>query len=341
MKIPVFVSNPMTLEIPSHHDTDLNGALAMAWQKALPYARAARSDGTLRVYKHAFAHWSEWCRLMHAEALPASPSVVATYLAHLARSGKSVSHVRVTLAAIQFAQQAAGHAFIRKDPALTTILAGITRKEARPIRRAAPLDLDGLRHLIGSIKGNDVRALRDRALLLVGFFGALRRSELCKLDVAGPSPIEMTPQGLTLHLTATKTSAQTQAVALPRRSDDLCPVASLEAYLTAAALTSGPLFRPLSKAGRVLNRRLDATSIRHIMLCRLMHRHTRSRETKEDPNQSRYSPHSLRAGFITTAAKAGAPEHVIQRTSRHKSVDVLRSYIRSADAFAENAGNYL
>lgn len=339
----------MAIAIPSHRDTDLNGPLHMAWQKAMPYARAARSDGTLRVYRHAFTHWADWCQLMHAEPLPATAAVVATYLAQLARNGKSVSHIRVALAAIQSAHHAAGHAFDRKDPALATILAGITRREARPIRRAAPLELDGLRRIVSAIAGDDNRGKRDRALLLVGFFGALRRSEICKLDVTGPSPIEISAQGLKLHLTVTKASAQTQSIALPRRFDDLCPVAAVEAYLAATGITSGPLFRAVSKSGRLLGRRLDATSVRHILLAR--HALTLEAGTPVrrlagspkalSPHSQRLTPHSLRAGFITAAAKAGAPEHVIQRTSRHKSVEVLRSYIRSADAFAENAGNFL
>lgn len=330
----------MSLEIPSQPETDMNGALAMAWQKALPYARAARSAGTLRVYGQAWGQWDAWCRLMHTQALPANPSAVAAYLAELARNGASVSHVRVTLAAIRFGHQDAGHGLDRKHPALANVLAGITRKQARPIRHAAPLGLTDLRQLLGSITGDEVRAKRDRALLLVGFFGALRRSEICKLDVTGPSPIEITAQGLKLHLTGTKASARTQTVALPRRNDDLCPVAAVEHYLEGAQISTGPLFRPVSKAGRLLDRRLDPTSVRHVLHQRV--RAAWADDAKEAQSQrvARLSPHSLRSGFITAAANAGAPEHVIQRTSRHKSVEVLRSYIRVTDVFAENAANY-
>ncbi len=331
----------MSLEIPFQPETDMNGALAMAWQKALPYARAARTEGTLRVYAHAWGQWDAWCRLMHTRALPANPSAVAAYLAELARNGgASVSHIRVTLAAIQFAHQAAGHGLDRKHPALAHILAGITRKQARPVRQASPLSLADLRKLIVGITGDDIRAKRDRALLLVGFFGALRRSEICKLDVTGPSPIEITAQGLKLHLTDTKTSAETQTVALPRRNDDLCPVAAVERYLEAAQISTGPLFRPVSKAGRLIDRGLDASSVRHVLQERVRMAWAHDCEAALSQRMARLSPHSLRAGFITAAANAGAPEHVIQRTSRHKSIEVLRSYIRGTDAFAENAANY-
>ena len=140
--------------------------------------------------------------------------------------------------------------------------------------------------------------------------------------------VEIGPQGLVLHLTATKASAATQTVAIPRRADELCATAAFERYLAVAGITNGPLFRAVSKAGRLLARRLDASSVRHILKA------ARRRIAT-------FSPHSLRSGFITSAANASVPEHLIQRTSRHKSVEVLRSYIRDADAFAASAAAYL
>src|SRR4051812_2233031 len=114
----------------------------------------------------------------------------------------------------------------------------------------------------------------------------------------------MRPEGLILHLTSTKASAATQTLCIPRRTDDLCATRALEDYLAIAGVAGGPLFRAVSKAGRVLERRLDATSVRHILKARAGDR--------------QFSPHSLRAGFITSAVRAHVPEHVIQRTSRHK-----------------------
>lgn len=183
-----------------------------------------------------------------------------------------------------------------------------------------------------TINDKDVRALRDHALLLLGFFGALRRSELVALDVsgghaAGGSFVDISPAGLLLHLTRSKASAATQTIAIPRRADDLCAARALECYLAATGLTQGPLLRPVSKAGRLLTRRLDATAVRHILQQRV--------------GGGRFSPHSLRAGFITSTARAGAPEHAIQRLSRHRSLDVLRSYMRSADPFAAPAAGWI
>jgi integrase len=264
---------------------------------------------------------------MHTEPLPTAPQVVAAYLGELARTGKSVATIKGALAAIQYFHRQAGHTLDRDDQAIASVLAGITRLCSRPIKRAPALEIDRLRTINARVEGDDVRSLRDRALILLGFFGALRRSELVALDVVGRSFVEIGAEGLSVHVTGSKASAATETVPIPRRDDELCAARALERYLAATCLRSGPLFRPISKAGRLLDRRLEATAVRHIL--------------RQRAGKTSLSPHSLRSGFITSAAKHGTPEHVIQRTSRHKSVDVLRSYIRGADTFAEAAAGRL
>ena len=308
-------------------ESDANGALAMACQKAQVYIDAARAPTTRRVYAGAWRRWATWCEAMHCAPLPAAPEAVAAYLAELARSGRSLATVKGARAAIHYMHGEAGETFDAGHRAITAVLSGITRTASRPIRRATALRTDDLRALIARIDGGDVRDLRDRALLLIGFFAALRRSELVSLDVTGTrgggSFVEIRPEGLLVHITGSKTSAATQTVAIPRRGDEMCATRALQDYLAASGLTHGPLFRPISKAGSLLGRRLDATGVRHILFARA--------------GCKRFSPHALRAGFITSAARKGVPEHVIQRTSRHKSVDVLRGYIRGSDLFSTSA----
>jgi integrase len=317
------MGTPKTYQI----ESTTNGALAMACQKAQPYLAAARAMSTRAVYASAFARWAQWCAAMHAPALPAEPETIAAYLAELAAAGKSVATIKGALAAVLYIHREHGHKIQPLEPAIATVMAGITRRSSRPIKRAAALELGSLRAIIADIAGDDLRSLRDRALLLVGFFGALRRSELVALDVKGRTFVEIRPEGLILHLTGTKASAATQTVCIPRRADELCATAALERYLAATGLRHGPLFRAVSKAGRLLERRLDATSVRHIL--------------KQRTGDRQFSPHSLRAGFITSAALAHVPEHVIQATSRHKSVEALRGYIRGADTFADCAARHL
>jgi integrase len=308
-------------------ESDANGALSLACQRAQPYLAAARAAGTRAVYARAFARWAQWCAVMRVDALPAPPEAIAAYLAELATEDKSVATIKGALAAILYTHRAQGHRLETQVPAIAAVMAGITRRASRPNRRARALELDQLPLIIANIGGEDLRGLRDRALLLIGFFGALRRSELVGLDVTGRSYVEIRPEGLILHLTATKGSNATQAVCIPRRSDELCATRALEQYLAAAGITHGPLFCAISKAGRLLDHRLDATSVRHIL--------------KQRAGDRQLSPHSLRAGFITSAAKRGIPEHLIQRTSRHKSADVLRGYIRDGDGFANCAARHL
>ena len=265
---------------------------------------------------------------MHIAPLPAAPEAVAAYLAELADADKSVATIKGALAAILFFDLQAGHALERNHPAIAGVMGGITRRVSRPIRHAAPLELKELRQVLAGIEGDSLRDSRDRALLLVGFFGALRRSEIASLDVTGRSPIEIRDEGLVLHLTATKESAPTETVAIPCRDDELCAASAVTCYLAAAGIKTGPLFRAIGKGGQMSARRLDGASVRHIL--------------KQRTNGVQmFTPHSLRSGFITSAAKAGAPEHAIQRTSRHKSADVLRGYMRSADIFGDSGAAYL
>lgn len=313
-------------EIPS------NGALGLAIQKARHFTDAARSEGTQRVYTEALSRWTEWASLHHVAPHGPEPSALAAYLAALAREGKSLSSINVALSAIQ--RNCRGHGTIidRKHPLIADTLRGIARRTATAVDRAEALDLPTLKSLISALEGNDLRSLRDRALILLGFFGALRRSEIVALEIDGRSTFAITDRGIVLKLSATKASLKTEDVAIPRRSDDLCPVAALECYLAASGITSGSLFCAVSKSGRILERGLEASSVRHILSQRLQ-------GIGVEP--SKFSPHSLRAGFVTAAENAKVPEHLIQRTSRHKSVEVLRSYIRVADAFNENAGKYI
>jgi integrase len=355
MKIDFFVSDLMMPAIPSQTGTLANPALAnpalnMELQKAQLFADAALSSGTRRVYASAWRRFEAWCAVTRIDPLAAPENAIGAYLATLARGGKSISGVTIALSAILCKRRRAGEAIDARHPDIAAVVSGVRRRTAKPVSQAAPLGLDDLARLATSLHGGDLRARRDRALLLVGFFGALRRSEIAALDINGRSPIAITEAGLVLSLTATKGNAATAAIMLPRRPDALCPVAAIEAYLKASGATSGPLFRAISKSGRLLARRLDATSVRHILHSRLAILATRDGATilatakrtgAKRTDAKRLSPHSLRAGFITAAAQAGAPEYLIQRTSRHKAVDVLRSYIRSADGFTENAANFI
>ena len=203
----------------------------------------------------------KWCRWAHTAPAPADPAAVAGYLAEQAHAGRSLSRVNVLLAAIKHGHRSLGHdlhASILQSPQR---LQGSRATISAPVRQATPLEIGDLHHIIAAIVGKDIRSLRDRALILLGFHGALRRSELVSLDMQGRSYVEIKSEGLLLHLTATKGSTKTQTIAVTKRNDELCAETALVDYLAASELEAGPMFRAVSKAGRLLDRRLDPSSV--------------------------------------------------------------------------------
>jgi integrase len=170
-------------------------------------------------------------------------------------------------------------------------------------------------------------ALRDRALLLLGFAGALRRSELVALDVAD---LQETTEGLRVLIRRAKTDQEgAGATVAIVRGSVACPVEALKAWLAAAGITDGPLFRPISKGQRLQQARLSDRSVALIVKAH-------AERAGLDPAQ--FAGHSLRAGFLTSAARRGASIFKMMDQSRHRSVDTLRGYVRDAEIFKDHAG---
>jgi site-specific recombinase XerD len=174
---------------------------------------------------------------------------------------------------------------------------------------------------------NNLAGIRDRALLLLGFAGAFRRSELVSLDVAD---IEETETGLLVCIRSSKTDQEGQGVTIAiARGDVACPVKALRAWLEAAAIEAGPIFRPIDKAGTVRASRLTDRSVANFV---------KAYAERAGFDASTFSGHSLRAGFLTSAAGKGASIFKMMDVSRHKSVDTLRGYVRDAELFKDHAG---
>jgi site-specific recombinase XerD len=189
----------------------------------------------------------------------------------------------------------------------------------RPIPRAS-------RPRCAASVGN-LAGLRDRALLLLGFAGAFRRSELVALDVAD---VEETEAGLRLTIRCSKTDQEGQGVTIAiARGDVACPVKALREWLGAAGIEAGPLFRPINKAGRVARSRLTDRSVANIV---------KAYAERAGFDASTYSGHSLRSGSLTSAAAKGASIFKMMDVSRHRSVETLRGYVRDAELFKDHAG---
>jgi len=254
--------------------------------------------------------------------MPATPHVVGAYLA-AAGEGYALPTLRRRVAAIARACRVAGHPLDTKHPAIRETLRGIGRKHGTPPRRAAALTIAEIRKLSRAC-GPDLAGARDRALFLIGFAGALRRSELVGLDVAD---VTWTSDGLKLLIERSKTDSDGEGaeIAIPRgRSDETCPVTALQAWLVAAEITAGPVFRKVNRGGGVETARLSPDAVRQILLKRAARAGLKG--TLAEP----VSPHGLRAGFVTAAYRNGVPDEEIMGHTRHRSLTTMRSYVRRA-----------
>jgi integrase len=289
--------------------------------RAAEHAQHARADNTRRSYARAWEQWSSYAHEHGASALPASPLVIAAYLAHLDNEGLSTSTIDVTLAAIVDRHRAARFPLPTNDPVVRDVRAGIrVRRGTRPKCKAAlrPFDLQEMTSALPP----DLSGMRDRALLLVGFGSALRRSELSALRV---EHVAWHARGVALLVVRSKTDQQGEGIEVPVHAapGPLCPVDALRAWLDAARITSGPAFRSVSRWGRIG----DGLTGKHI--AEIVKR--AARRIGHDVRD--IGAHSLRAGFATTAASVGANLAEIARVTRHESDSMVRRYIRAGTLF--------
>jgi integrase len=294
-------------------------------ETALDYARQALSPATRRAYGSHLRAWEVWCRAKGIDSVPAAPALVAN---HLAEQAGRRAYVTLTsrLSAIARAHAMLRLPFDARDPDLRKTLQGIARAHGiRPKRQAtALLTSDVLR--LASICGGDLRGMRDRALILLGFAGAFRRSELVAIRVAD---LTFGAQGLTVFLPRSKTDQVGEGSLVAIAANPLaasCPVTAVRSWLAMAGITQGCVFRRITRDDAVGRHGLAGESVRLILKERAWEAGYRGEEL------DRITPHSLRAGCITTLVQASVHERDIMAHSRHGSQTVMRGYIRGATA---------
>ncbi len=295
-------------------------------ERARGYAANARASSTREKYVRDFAAFKAWCATMGLEALPAQPGTVALYLTDLTGHGRKPATLDRKLAALAHAHRAAGYTWTR-DPGVSSVRSGIRRDVGVAPEQKAPVLVEELGTLVGTLGGTLVE-LRDRALLTMGFFGAFRRSELVALNVAD---IERSRDGLTLTVRRSKgdQEGKGEAKGIPYASNPaMCPVRALDAWLAAASITEGPLFRGVNRHGHVHAEALCDRSVARIV---------QRTATRAGLDSDRLAGHSLRSGFATSAARKGKSLDAIMRQTLHKSPTVARGYIRHALVFDDNA----
>lgn len=292
------------------------------------YASEASAGSTRRAYRVAWADFTDWCTAGGHTCLPAPPEVVGSFLAARASTHKAAS-LNMRLVAIGQAHRLAGHRLDAQHPAIRETMKGIRRTHGTAPAKKAAADVVVLRDALSELaKIPGPRALRDRALLLIGFAAALRRSELVALDLAD---LRFVAEGVILTLRRRKTdqAGRGTEIAIPSgQSERTCPVLALRAWLAAALITSGPVFVSVNRHGGMGSTRLSPIDVARVVKAAVA-------AAGEAPEH--YAGHSLRSGFITSAARAGVAERDIQNQSGHRSLPVLRGYIRRGSLFVDNA----
>jgi len=302
-------------------------------ETALGYARQALSPATRRAYGSHLRAWEAWCQAKGLSPAPATPALVANHLAELAGTRAYVT-LTSRLSAIAQAHALLRLPFDAQDPELRKTLQGIARAHGtRPRRQAAPLLTAGVIK-VASVCGGGLRGERDRALILLGFAGAFRRSELVAIQVAD---LTFGPHGLSVFLPRSKADQLGEGSIVHIAANPLtahCPAAAVQSWLDAAGIRQGWLFRRVTRSDTLGRHGLAAQSVRLILAQR-----ARQAGYRGDA-LARITPHSLRAGCITTLAQASVHERDIMAHSRHGSQAVMRSYIRAAgtaEAFTSGA----
>jgi site-specific recombinase XerD len=305
--------------------SNLPTALGADLASAIDLAKAEKAASTRKAYGTDFRIFKAWCDARDVPALPAAPETVAAYLASQAGMSKASTLGR-RVAAIRYAHKLAGLPLPTDAEGVKATMRGIRRTFSSTRVRKAPAVAGKMLGMVATAPDR-LSGLRDRALLLIGFGGALRRSELVALDVAD---LEETETGLLVTIQGSKTDQERQGETIAiARGDIACPVKALRAWLDATGIESGPLFRPINKAGTVRPSRLTCRSVANIV---------KAYAGRAGYDASTFSGHSLRAGFLTSAAGKGASIFKMMDVSRHKSVDTLRGYVRDAELFKDHAG---
>ena len=299
-------------------------------ERAREFIRASKAESTLRGYRSDWSEFCAWCESRAYPALPAVPEAVASYIAECA-SRLKVGSIQRRLNAIAEAHKAAGLASPTSAGIVKNTMKGIRRTiGTAPIQKAPALTGD-IRAMVAAADAGLIGA-RDRALILVGFAGAFRRSELVALDVAD---LEFGRDGLTVTLRRGKTDqeAQGRKVGIPYASNpEHCPVRILQGWLEQSNTTAGAVFRAINRHAQVQPQALSAIDVARVV---------KKLADRAGLDPAKYAGHSLRAGHATSAAIAGASERSIMNQTGHRSVQMVRRYIRDGSLFRENSAGKL
>jgi len=310
--------NEVVTDLKSLHEETLNNL------------KSSKANNTLRAYKSDFKDFGTFCAKHGFNSLPTEPKIVSLYLTYLSKNSK-ISTLRRRLVSIGMVHKLKGHYLDTKHPIIIENLMGIKRVKGSIQKGKKPILINHLKSIINVIdqqKIDEIKKSRDKTIVLVGFGGGFRRTELISID---HEDLEFVPEGVKITIKRSKTDqfGEGMVKGLPYFSNELyCPVINLKKWLELSNIKSGPIFRRFAKGSVLTNNRLTDQSVVLIIKDCL------NLAGIENKN---YSGHSLRSGFATVAAESGADERSIMAMTGHKTTQMVRRYIREANIFKNNA----
>ena len=293
----------------------------------------SKAPNTIRAYKSDFSDFRIFCSRNGFRSIPSDPKVVSLYLTHLSRNEAKMSTLKRRLVSIGVIHKLKGHYLDTKHPAIIENIMGIKRRKGSFQKGKKPILINSLKLIINAIdqqKNEDIKKLRDRSIILIGFSGGFRRNEIVALDY---EDLDFVSEGLKINIKRSKTDQFGEGTikALPYFDNSkYCPVVSLQNWIKISNINSGSLFRRFSKGSKLSENRLTDQTVALLIKAYLQ---------LAGIDSKNYSGHSLRSGFATSAAESGAEERSIMAMTGHKSTEMVRRYIKEATLFKNNALN--
>ena len=293
----------------------------------------SRANNTIRAYRSDFKDFSVFCAKNSLKTFPTDSNIVALYLTYLSSKGAKISTLKRRLVSLGVIHKLKGHYLDTKHPIIIENLMGIKRKIGSFQQGKKPILINQLKSIINVIdneKTKEIKKIRDKTLILIGFGGGFRRSELVSIDY---NDVELVPEGVKIVIRRSKTDqfGEGMVKGLPYFSNqNYCPVLHLKKWLEISNIKSGPLFRRFSKSSKLSENRLTDQSVALLLKNYL--------DVAGIENKN-YSGHSLRSGFATVSAESGADERSIMAMTGHKTTQMVRRYIKEANLFKNNALN--
>jgi site-specific recombinase XerD len=302
-------------------------------EETLLNLESSKAINTIRAYKSDFNDFGLFCVQNGFKSLPSEPKIVSLYLTYLSTKEARISTLKRRLVSIGVIHKLKGHYLDTKHPSIIENIMGIKRRKGSIQRGKKPILVSDLKKIINVIdeqNKEEIKKLRDRSIILIGFSGGFRRNEIVSIDY---DDLDFVTEGLKINLRRSKTDQFGEGFtkALPYfDSPQYCPVVSLKKWIEISQIKSGAIFKRFSKGSKLSNNRLTDQTVALLIKEYLK---------LAGIDSKNYSGHSLRSGFATSAAESGVEERSIMAMTGHKSTEMVRRYIKEANLFKNNALN--